>query len=133
MKTNEQLTRRWFEEGWGKHRAEVFKEIAPVQVKNVTLATGPILHLDQFLDFFHELTTALPDVTIVVERLVPTEDGTVTAWKLSGTHKGEGFGCKPTGKKVEATGTTWHTIEDGKIVGGHDYWNYDAFLKALGA
>lgn len=125
------LTRRWYEEGWMQRRPDVFRELAPEQFEDVTLATGPIDDMRQFLEFYEALTGALPDLEIDIERIEETEDGTVTSWRFRGTHTGKGFGCSATGKRVESAGTTWQTIRDGRIVGGVDHWDFGRFFATL--
>jgi len=132
MNTNETLTRRWFAEGWGQQKPEVFRELSPHSgMLTATLATGPIQDLDEFLAFFEELTHGIPDMQLVVEQILPTEEGTVTRWRFTGTHTGEAFGMPASGRRVEAVGTTWQTLRDGRVVGGQDHWDFGSFCASL--
>ncbi len=125
----EQVSRRWFEEGWGQGREDVFRELGPTV--NATLITGQVHSIDEFLAFRHEIVTGLSDLEVHILEMLAREGLTATRWKVIGQHTGTFFGVPATGRAVEFSGTTWQHISDGKIVGGHDDFDFGSLLREL--
>ena len=65
------------------------------------------------------LHAAFPDLTSHEDALVVDGDLAVLRWTISGTHKGELFGIKPTQRKVTVSGMDMIRIVDGKFV---EHW-----------
>jgi predicted ester cyclase len=86
---------------------------------------------DQFLQFQNAVLQAIPDMRIEVFKALSEGDHACFLWIAKGTHSGEGFGLKPTGKAVSFRGTTWLRVIDGKISEGWDCWNQGGLFAAL--
>jgi len=65
---------------------------------------------------FRDLRSAFPDLHVEVEHLVATDDELAFAYTISGTHRGELAGHRPTGKQVRYRGMQISRFEDGKLV-----------------
>jgi predicted ester cyclase len=76
---------------------------------------------------------AFPDLRIAVEDTVAEKDKLVTSWTISGTHKGEFMGVRPTNRKVSVEGITMHYLGNGKIIDSYVSWDALGLLRQLGA
>lgn len=127
---NTALARRWFEEVWNQRRTETVHELLrPDSVGH--LQTGDVVGPGPFLEVHAELLKALPDVRVRVEDTVAQGDHVVVRWSASGTHRGMGMGCAPTGAQVQFFGMTWIRFRDGKMVEGWDAWDLHGLMLKL--
>ncbi len=68
-----------------------------------------------FIRFFTQLRTAFPDLAIAVEHLVADEDNVSIAYTMTGTHRGDFLGVRPSGRRVSARGVQIALFRDGLI------------------
>jgi len=127
---NKARARRWFEEVWGKKRREaIFEMLGPDAVGHtehgIMVGPGPFARLHG------AILTAFPDLEFVVEEIIAEGDSVAIRWSVSGTHRGDFFGVAPTGRRMQARGTTWHHYQDGRLIEGWDSWNADGLLRQL--
>jgi len=57
-----------------------------------------------------------PDLKLIIDQQISERDWVVTCYTMTGTHKGEWMGIKPTFKKLTVTGVNVDRIFNGKIV-----------------
>ena len=76
--------------------------------------------------------TALPDLTITVDRQLAAGDQVVSYWKANGTHNGEALGLTPTGKTVEVEGISLLTLRNGKLVEQIIAWDGMGMMRQIG-
>lgn len=127
---NKALAIRWMEDSWNHRRDATIEELlAPDGVGYLEgqTITGPA----EFQAVRRGLIAAFPDIRIKIEGCVAEGDEVVLRWRLSGTHRGEAMGLKPTGRTFDVVGSTWFRFKGGKIVEGHDTWNLGALLDSL--
>jgi steroid delta-isomerase-like uncharacterized protein len=76
---------------------------------------------------------AFPDLAVSVDDILAEGDEVAARWTWSGTHQGEMMGLPPTGKRVSATGTSFHRLASGQIA--ESWINFDALgmMQQLGA
>lgn len=128
--SNKALAIRWMEDSWNRRRDATIDELfAPEGIGYLEgrIIRGPA----EFHAARRELITAFPDIRIEIEGSVAEADQVVLRWRLSGTHQGEAFGLKPSGKSINVVGSTWFRFLNGKIAEGHDTWNQGALLAFL--
>lgn len=82
---------------------------------------------------YEKWLAAFPDGQQRVEDQIAEGDKVVTRWSFRGTHRGELFGIKPTGKTVEFTGVFIDRIADGKLVEHWDEADILGVMEQLGA
>ena len=75
---------------------------------------------------------AFPDVEFKIDDQIAEGDKVVMHFTITGTHKGEFQGIKPTGKSIKMTGIAIHRIANGKIVEIWGNWDALGLLKQLG-
>ena len=130
VEDNTALARRWFEEVWNQRRTETVHELLrPDSVGH--LEGGDAVGPEPFLKVHAELVQTLPDLRVHVEDTVAQGEQVVVRWSASGTHRGKGMGCDPTGALVQFRGMTWIRYRDGKMVEGWDAWDLGGLLLKL--
>lgn len=58
-------------------------------------------------------------------------DRIVKHWNFKGTHTGEFFGIPATGNKLDLSGTTLVTMQDGKIAKEQDFFDMQSLILQL--
>lgn len=72
---------------------------------------------------FTRFRAAVPDWREEIVELVAEGDTVVGRFACSGTHRGEGLGIAPTGRRFEQVAEVyWLRFKDGKVV---DYWGLE--------
>jgi len=61
------------------------------------------------------LLAAFPDANVKIEDIFAIDDKLAVRVKISGTHKGEFLGARPTGKRVEYQSHEIYRFENGKL------------------
>lgn len=74
----------------------------------------------------------LPDLKFTVDDTITENDKLVVYWTITGTHKGEFLGVRPTNRKIAFTGITINQIANGKILESTVIWDGLGLLKQLG-
>ena len=126
-----EVARQWFEDIWIRRDPSTIHQLLVADGKGHlepdVLTTGP----DEFLPIFHLLWGTFPDMKVVIEAVTGNDTDACVRWRITGTHKGDGFGIAATGRPVAFRGITWFTVKDGKITEGWDSWNQGALLASL--
>jgi len=88
---------------------------------------------------------AFPDLKVVVDEVLVDDKAdacpdcgstsrVIQRWKVTGTHKGEIYGIKPTNKKTHVQGVTiLHFSNDGKLLEEYVEWDAMNLMKQIGA
>jgi len=126
---------RWFEEVWNQGREETIDELFARDGVALGLGMGdtPVHGPAAFKVFWRNMRGALPDVEIKVEDIVIEGDKVVVRVTLEGTHRGDGLGVAPTGRRIRIAGIVLVEFADGKIVRGWNSWDQLGLLHQLGA
>jgi len=123
LQQNKATVRRLWEEIWNQNKLavcdEIFDEIYAAHEKG----------------FVPALRSAFPDLQFTVEDLIAEGDKVVTRFRFAATHQGEFMGVAGTGKAVALTGMWIHRLEQGRIVEGRQWGQWDTldFLQQVGA
>jgi predicted ester cyclase len=75
-----------------------------------------VVNTDEAKGFAARWRESFPDWHSTFEELIAEGDRVAERWTGRGTHRGELQGIAPTGKRVEAPGSVFYRIVDGKIV-----------------
>jgi steroid delta-isomerase-like uncharacterized protein len=129
------LVHRWFEEVWNHGREETIDELLGQNAVALGLGVGeaPVHGPNGFKIFWRNIRAALPDVQITIEDTVAEDDKVVARIVLEGTHRGDGLGVSPTGRRVKVAGIVLVQFADGRIVRGWNSWDQLGLLQQLGA
>jgi steroid delta-isomerase-like uncharacterized protein len=122
---------------WDNHNADQFLALfADKFVWNDTTVAEPIRTRDQAREYFQGWMTAFPDMHINRTNRVVSDDQVAGELEFTGTNKGPmtmgGNEIAPTGKKVNAHGTYFSRIKDGKIVEFSTHPDVAEMLMQLG-
>jgi steroid delta-isomerase-like uncharacterized protein len=132
--TNKTLSRRFFEEVFGKGKLNVLDEITAKDHVNSGPGTPP--DLAPGLEGTKQLVTmyrnAFPDIHFTVDEQIAEGDKVVTRWTADGTHKGELAGIPATGKSSTVTGIVVDRFANGKIAETWGIFDQFGMMQQLG-
>ena len=128
-----EVARRWFEDMWNGRKSELNHEL---------MAPGAIGHLEGgqktvgpegFIAFREEFLAAVPDLHLVVVKLLSDSEEVCVHWEATGTHQGTGMGMAPSHRELAFNGVTWLRVKNGQITEGWDFWNLGGLMQTMHA
>ena len=132
--TNKTVSRRFFEEVFGKGELNVLDEI--ITKDHVNSGPGNPPGLPNGPEGTKQLVTmyrnAFPDVHFTIDEQIAEGDKVVTRWTGHGTHQGELFGIPATGKSSTVTGIAVDRIANGKIAESWGIFDQFGMMQQLG-
>lgn len=128
------IARRLYEDVWNRRKLEVVSTLfSPSHALRDNNADGSSIGPEAYKIQVAMYLAAFPDLRFTVEDTVAEKDKLVASWTISGTHKGEFMGIRPTNKKISVEGITIHYIANGKIIDSYVSWDALGLLRQLGA
>ena len=130
---NKAIVRRWIDEMCGRRNLSVGDEIFAADVIDHNPVPGQAAGVEGQKQVLSELFAAFPDFHSQAEEIVSEGDRVMVRWTATGTHQGDYFGVKPTGKQITYQGIDSLRVVDGKIV---ERWGVSddlGLLQQLGA
>ena len=112
---NKGLVERFVEEFWNEGNLSAADELMALDAR-IHLPTGDVVNPDEAKSFAATWRESFPDWHSTFEELVAEGDRVAERWTGRGVHRGELMGIPPTGRRVEAPGSVFYRIVDGKIV-----------------
>ena len=132
--TNKTLSRRFFEEVFGKGKLNVLDEL--IAKDHVNSGPASLPELPTGSEGTKQLVTvyrnAFPDLHFTIDEQIAEGDKVVTRWTVQGTHKGELAGIPATGKSSTVTGVTVDRIANGKIAETWGIFDQFGMMQQLG-
>lgn len=132
--TNKIVSRRFFEEVFGKGNLNVLDEI--IASDHVNSGPGTLPELPTGPDGAKRVVTvfrnAFPDVHFTIDDQIAEGDQVVTRWTADGTHQGELTGIPATNKTSTVTGIAIDRIINGKIAESWGIFDQFGMLQQLG-
>ncbi|CAA9410824.1 MAG: hypothetical protein AVDCRST_MAG55-1338 [uncultured Rubrobacteraceae bacterium] len=129
---NKELVRRFVEEFWNEGNAATADELMAPDAE-IHIPTGEVVDLDGLKGFAATFRGSFPDWHSTLEELVAEGDRVAERWTGRGTHLGELQGIPPTGKRVEAPGSVFYRLVEGKIVEFRGQLDMMGLMQQLGA
>ena len=119
---NKAIVSRLWEEVWNQNNLSVCDEIFDAEYAAHEKGFAPVLR------------AAFPDIHFAVEDMIAEGDKVVSRYTITGTHRGEIMGIPATGKPLKLTATWIHRLEDGRIVEGINWGEWDrlSVMEQLG-
>jgi len=129
------ITYRWFEEVWNQGREATIDELFGPDGVTTGLGEneGEVRGPAQFKIFFRNLRASFPDIHITIEDMLAEDEKVAVRLKIEGTHRGDGLGIAPTGRRICVAGIVILRIVNGKIVEGANSWDQLGLLRQIGA
>ena len=128
---NKALVRRFVEEFWNEGNTSAADELMASDAE-IHMPTGEVVDVDGLKGFASTFRESFPDWHSTFEELVAEGDRVAERWTGRGTHLGELQGIPPTGKRVEAPGSVFYRIVDGKIVEFRGQLDMMGLMQQLG-
>jgi steroid delta-isomerase-like uncharacterized protein len=127
------IVRRLYEEVWNKRRLELVSDlISPSHALHDNNSSGSSVGPEAYRAEIAVYLAAFPDLRFTVEDTVAEKDKVAASWTISGTHKGEFWGVRPTNKKISLDGITIHHIANGKIIDSYISSDTVGLMRQLG-
>jgi steroid delta-isomerase-like uncharacterized protein len=114
---NKTIVRRYIEIGWSKGDYDVIGEsVTPDYRRHQPNLPIPCESGEDLKQVVRMYRAGLPDLEVVIDRMVAEGDQVVTHVTARRTHNGELAGIPPTGRSVEFTAMDIFNMKDGRIV-----------------
>lgn len=127
------IVRRLYEDVWNKRKLELVSDLfSPSHALRDNNSSGSSVGPEAYKIQVTMFLAAFPDLRFTVEDTVAEKDKLVASWTISGTHKGEFMGIRPTNKKVSVEGITIHYLANGKIIDSSVSWDALGLMRQLG-
>lgn len=118
---NKALVRRFYDDVMTKKSLKVIDEILAPGFVDRRPEPGQAPGVQGIKDQFNMFIKAFPDMSARIEEQAAEKDTVVAHVTITGTHKGDLMGAKPTGKKVTVHALDlWHA-KNGKLT---EVWHY---------
>jgi steroid delta-isomerase-like uncharacterized protein len=128
---NKALVHRFVEGFWNEGKTTAADELMAPDAE-IHMPTGEVLDPDELKNFLGTWRGSFPDWHSTFEELIAEGDRVAERWTGRGTHLGELQGIPPTGKRVEAPGSVFYRIVDGRIVEFRGQLDMMSLMQQLG-
>jgi steroid delta-isomerase-like uncharacterized protein len=128
-----ELAHRIADEVWTQHKLEVIDEVIASDFVGYSPTDGEFRGPAGFRQLVERYTSAFPNSSMRIGRIVAEGDMIATHWTATGTHTGELMGIAPTGRDVTVEGVQFDRIREGKIVESHGLFDALGLLQQIGA
>jgi steroid delta-isomerase-like uncharacterized protein len=128
---NKALVERFVEEFWNEGNMSAADELMAVDAE-IQLPTREVVDPEGLKGFAEAWSESFPDWYSTFEELIAEGDRVAERWTGRGTHLGELQGIPPTGKRVEAPGSVFYRVVDGKIVEFRGQLDMMSLMQQLG-
>lgn len=124
---------RFYEEVINQKKLHVLDEIYTDNYVNHIAPSHVSKDLVGLKKLISEQIQAFPDWKIQVDYVLKSDNKLIVKWTLIGTHLGDYFGIKPTGKSFKITGVDIETIQENKISEHDGAEDMLSLLEQIGA
>jgi steroid delta-isomerase-like uncharacterized protein len=128
---NKSLVRRYYEEMWNRWDLSLADDLLAEGLTFRGSLGVAVRGRDGFGDYVRTVHRAFPDFHNRIEELVAEGDKVVARLTYTGTHHGELFGIRPTGKRVTYAGVAVFRIEAGRITEGWVLGDVHGLMRQL--
>jgi steroid delta-isomerase-like uncharacterized protein len=128
---NKALVHRFVEDFWNEGKTTAADGLMAPDAE-IHMPTGEVLDPDELKNFLGTWRGSFPDWHSTFEELIAEGDRVAERWTGRGTHLGELQGIPPTGKRVEAPGSVFYRIVDGRIVEFRGQLDMMSLMQQLG-
>lgn len=97
----------------------------------VVTAQGDLVGIKAVKDFYMNYLNGFSDIEFTILDAFGQGDRIVKHWNFKGIHTGEFFGIPATGNKLDLSGTTLVTMQDGKIAKEQDFFDMQSLILQL--
>ena len=127
------IVKRLYGDVWNKRKLEVVSDLfSPSHALRDNNFNGSSVGPEAYKIQVALYLAAFPDLRFEIEDTVAEKDKFVASWTVTGTHKGEFMGIRPTHRKVTFEGITIHYLANGKIIDSNVSWDSLGLMRQLG-
>src|SRR5208282_6439273 len=127
------IIRRLYEEVWNKRKLEMVSEIiSPSHALHDNNFPGSSVGPEAYRAQMAIYLAAFPDLHFTIQDTIAEKDKIAASWTITGTHKGEFWGVRPTNRKMTMDGMTIHHIANEKIIDSYISSDALGLMRQLG-
>jgi len=127
------LVRRYYSELWNAWSATALDElISPEIIFHGSIGTA-VHGIAEFRQYVNRIRTAFPDFHNHIEELIAEGNKVAVRLTYTGTHRGELFGFRGTGRKITYSGLAIFEFKEAKIVRGYVLGDTETLKRQLAA
>jgi steroid delta-isomerase-like uncharacterized protein len=127
------LVQRYFGELMSEGKTGIIPDIMdPGVTFHIPTQPKPFIGYEAFNGFVAYLRNAFPDIKFTPENFVVDGSKVASRWRITGTHRGEFLGARPTGNTISDHGIDLFTIHQGKILSVEVNENDFGLMQQLG-
>jgi steroid delta-isomerase-like uncharacterized protein len=131
-KANKILIRRYYEELWNGWSFALADELLSEEICFRGSLGVEMRGRAAFREYMRRVQNAFPDFHNKIEQLVAEGDQVVARLKYTGTHRGEIFGVRPSGKSISYAGAAFFRITASRVAEGWVLGDLISLLRQLG-
>jgi steroid delta-isomerase-like uncharacterized protein len=129
---NQATHTRW-QEDENRHDLSHHEDYVHSDVEVVQPGAEPVVGIAAYRSMMETAYDGMPDLQVVLDDQVATDDRVVCRWRISGTHSKDSFGFPATGRRIEYAGMSLWEFADGKARRGWIYADLPALMAQLAA
>ena len=123
--------RDWIEAGWNQRRDSAIEDFCAEDFSGQDAHQGLLWGHDGVGRFMAQLLIAFPDLRVRIDDLFAEGDLVVCRTTSTGTHRGDFFGIRATGKTISMSAIVHFRVEAGMIRQAWRVWDAFGVLKSL--
>jgi steroid delta-isomerase-like uncharacterized protein len=131
--TNKILVQRYYEEMWNTWNFALADELLSEEICFRGSLGVEMRGRAAFCQYMRRVQNAFPDFHNKIEQLVAEGDQVVARLKYTGTHRGEIFGMRPSGKSISYASAAFFRIAGNRVAEGWVLGDLVSLLRQLGA
>ena len=131
MEDNEQIVRRLIEECVNTNQPDLLPSFVDpdVRIHPGTPGAAPDTDgIDELRQAFRRFHQVFPDLHVVLDEVITTDDKVVSRWTAAGTHRAELAGIRATGRSVRWGGIDIYRLAGGRVA---EWWRNEDFVGLL--
>jgi len=133
VRKNKILVQRYYDEMWNTWNFALTDELLSAEISFRGSLGAEVRGRSAFCEYMRRVQNAFPDFHNKIEKLVSEGDQVVARLQYTGTHRGEMFGVRPSGKSISYAGAAFFRIAGNRVAEGWVLGDLVSLLRQLGA
>ena len=129
----EALARDWFQRVWNEGREDLIDSLMAHDAVVHGLSGDAPMGRDGFREFYRVFHGAFPDIQVVVDDVISSDDKCAVRFHFKATHTGDHLGMPATNRRILSTGMVFMRGENGAIVEGWNCVDMYSLMQQIGA
>jgi steroid delta-isomerase-like uncharacterized protein len=133
VRTNKILVQRYYDEMWNRWNFALADELLSAEISFRGSLAVEVRGCSAFCEYMRRVRNAFPDFHNKIEQLVGEEDQVVVRLQYTGTHRGEIFSVRPSGKSISYAGAAFFRLAGNRVTEAWVLGDLVSLLQQLGA